>query len=399
MMKTKYLSISLLCMLSLLAACNSISIPPSASCQPDSAFAINENHPKAEQIQATMDKYLARGIPGMSVLIQDDEGFWIASGGFADLENGIAMQPCHLNKLGSVTKMMMGALVWQLVQDGELAIDDLISEHIPEVASRIENGEQITVAMLLNHSAGVYDIARDLDYNLAVINDLSRSWNSDQILNFIEGKPATHQPGEDISYSNSHTLLAGLMVEAVSGRPHGELLKERIFDPLGMSQTVYYDYTDDFPLPNLAQGYLDFNNDGGAIQNLSDLNPGSGNAYTGVYSTVGDLYRFMNALLREKTLTTPENLETIFQSMQLADGGSWKSSIGAIHDERRDILPDSIHAYGHAGGDIAYSANLSYYPHNNTIYAATFNYGTNLPSELGDVLNELREELALIMAE
>lgn len=107
----------------------------------------------------------------------------------------------------------------------------------------------------------------------------------------------------------------------------------------------------------------------------------------------------MNALMREKTLTTPENLTTILNSMQFSDSGTWKSSIGGIHDEYRTLLDEDTHAYGHTGGDIGYSANLSYFPHNNTIFAVTFNYGTNLPSELGTELRSLREELFSIMAE
>ena len=382
-----------------IAGCQKVAIQPTATCVEDASFPINPSHPKAEDIQSVMDKYIARGIPGMTVLINDEDGFWIASAGMADIENGIEMQPCHINKLGSVTKMMMGTLVWQLIQDGDLNIDDKISKHIPEVADRIENGDEITLGMLLNHTSGIYDIARDLGYNLAVINDMTKSWTAEEILGYIEGKEATNLPGEELNYSNSNTMLVSLIIEEVTGQQHGEVLKNRIFNPLGMDNTVYYDYSADFPLEYLAQGYLDLNNDGGSIQNISNLNPGSGNGFTGVYSTVTDMYKFINALLREKTLTTPDNLDFILNNTVGTTDGSWRSSFGAIHNEQRDIFDGTIPAYGHAGGDIGYSANLSYYPHNNTIFAATFNYGTNLPSALGDELQELRKELFLVMAE
>ncbi len=385
--------------LCLLASCGKPAIEPTAPCLADAEFTINTAHPKAAKIQAAMDKYLAKGVPGMTLLIHDDEGFWIAAGGYADIENQLLMQPCHINKLGSITKMMIGSLVWLMVQDGSLNIDDPISTHIPEVAAKIENGDVITLAMLINHTSGIYDVAGDLGFNLAVINDLSKSWTSEELLTYLEGKPATGPPGEKVRYSNSNTMLVSMIIEAVSGRKHADLLQERIFDPLGMDNTVYYDYAADFPLPNLAQGYLDFNNDGGAIQNISLLNPGSGNGYTGVYATVTDLYRFMNALMREKSLINPANLNFILTSMRFDQWENWKSSPGAIHDEYRQLLGENIHAYGHTGGDIGYSANLNYFPHNNTIFAATFNYGTNLPSALGSELSKLREELFLIMAE
>ncbi len=398
-MNFRYISYLAILVMTLVSGCEKVSIQPTAICTDDPSFVINQAHPKATNIQAIMDKYIAKGIPGMTVLINDDDGFWIASAGMADIVNGVEMQPCHINKLGSVTKMMMGTLVWQLIQDGLLNIDDKISQHIPEVAESIENGDEITLGMLINHTSGVYDIARDLGYNLAVINDMTKSWTAEEILSYIEGKEPTNLPGEELNYSNSNTMLISLIIEAVTGQPHGDLLKSRIFDPLGMDNTVYYNYETDFPLDHLAQGYLDLNNDGGSIQNVSNLNPGSGNGYTGVYSTVTDLYKFMNALLREKTLTTPDNLDFILNNMTGRDDDSWRSSFGAIHDEYRDVFDESTHVYGHAGGDIGYSANLNFYPHNNTIFAATFNYGTNLPSALGDELQELRKELHLVMAE
>lgn len=385
--------------LSLFSSCNNVSIEPTETCVDDVSFVINEAHPKAAEIQAKMEEYVGRGLPGISILINDDNGFWIASAGYADLENQIAMQPCHINKLGSVTKMMMGTLVWQLIQEGKLNIDDPISKYIPEVAENIENGADITLDMLINHTSGIYDVAGNINFNLAVINDMSKSWTSDEILKYLEGQSATNSPGVEVRYSNTNTMLVGMIIDEAAGRSHAALLQSNIFAPLDMDNTIYYNYENDFPLPNLAQGYLDFNNDGGDIQNISNLNPGSGNGYTGVYSTVTDLYKYMNALMREKSLISSDNLDLIYNSMRLSESETWKSSIGAIHDEYRLLFDENTHAYGHTGGDIGYSANLSYFPHNNTIFVATFNYGTNLPSELGSELRTFREELFSIMAQ
>ncbi len=392
-------NILILTLILALSSCKDSLIAPTVVCTEDAGIALNELHPKAAALQAKMDEYIGKGIPGITVLIADDDGIWTNSAGYADIENGIKMQPCHLNKLGSITKMMVGTLAWQLIQDGLLAIDEPIETYIPDVANQITNGDEITFGMLLNHTSGIYDVAGDLNYNLAVVNDFSYSWSSEEILEFMKNKPATHEPGTAISYSNSNTMIEALIIEKVTGRKHGELLTERILQPLGMNSTVYYDYSDDFPTDRLAQGYLDFNNDGGAIQNISALNPGSGNGFTGVYSTVTDLYRFMKALMVDKTLTTQENLDEIFASFQLAPGGYWMSSVGAIHNEFRQTLPEDQPAYGHGGGDIGYSANLNYLPHNNTIFASTYNYGINLGTALRDEVVNLQVELIEIMAE
>ncbi len=383
----------------LLISCNQNRIQDSVDCVHETTLALNTNHPKGADLSAIVDKYIAKGLPGINVLISDDQGIWMTSKGMADIEAQIPMELCHINKLGSVTKMMIGALVWQLIEEGALAINDPINQYIPEVAEKLANGDEITLAMLINHTSGVYDIATDLNYNLAVVNDFSRSWTSDQIIAFVDGKPATHFPGDSLRYSNTNTMLTSLIIEAATGEKHGDLLQSKIFDKLGMENTYYYDYSDDFPSNRLAQGYLDFYNDGSGIQNISQLNPGSGNGYTGVYSTVEDLYLFMNALLREESLVNSNFLLDIGNSYRISENGTWASSIGGIHDEYLLLLPEGVNAYGHAGGDIGYSANLSYLPHNNTIFAGTYNYGTNLPTELGEVLHDMRDEIYLLLAE
>lgn len=383
----------------LMTGCGEELIQPTIDCTTSHNLTITSTHPKSEAIQAVIDEGLAKGLPGMTILISDSNGTWIGTGGYADLENQIKMQTCHINKLGSVTKMMLGTLTWLLIQDGLLEIDEPIKTYIPDVANRLTNGNEITLAMLLNHTSGLADVAGDLNFNLAVVNDFTKSWTSEEILGYLEGKSATHAPGTAVKYSNSNTMIEALVIEKVTGRQHGELLKERILEPLGMNSTVYYDYSENFPFDRLAQGYLDLNNNGGSIQNISKLNPGSGNGYTGVYSTVADLYLFMNALLKEKTLITPANLNLILSDMYEAPGGGWKTSKGGIHDEWRGLLGDDRHAYGHGGGDIGYSANLNYFPSNNTIFAATYNYGVNLPTAMREDLGKIQEKLFVIMAE
>lgn len=360
---------------------------------------INSSHSKFSQLNNILEEAIAERVPGVTVFIDDDEGRIVHSKGFADLEKGELMLPCHITKLGSVTKMMMGTVLWKIIEEGLISLDEPINTYIPDVASKITNGNEITVRMLVNHTSGIHDIARDIGFNLAVVNDFTRSWSGEEILKFIENKPSTVPPGTELRYSNSNTLLLSLIIESIKGVSHESLLEEYIFNPLGMDNTFYYDYSGPFPSDYLAQGYLDFNNDNKAIQNISLLNPGSGNGFTGVYSNVYDMYTFMDALLRKRSLLKEESINAILSSFELAQDGSWASSDGAIHDEHRKILSMDIHAYGHAGGDVGYSANLNYFPHNNTILAACYNYGTNLPSSLGDRLNVVRNEVIKLAAE
>ena len=351
------------------------------------------NHPKGDALQNILDSYIAEGIPGVTLLIADSNGIWAGSAGYSDLQNNIKMQPCHILKPGSVTKMIIGNLMWQFQEEGILNIKDLISNYIPNVAENITNGDQITIEMLINHTSGIYTIARDLNYNLAVVNDFTRGWNAEDIIQYFSNKPATNLPGEKYNYSNTNTLISELIIESITGEPLENTLAEKVFNPLGMNNTVYYDYSEEFPLGNLAQGYVDFHNDGGNIQNISDLNPGSGNGYTGLYSNAEDMYLFSKALFIDNTLISENSLNEILDSFFYSESGNSASSSGAIHREDIEFFGDSITAYGHGGGDIGYSANVTFIENTNTIIVINYNYGTQFWTPLGEKIQELKRAI------
>ena len=390
MKKSFLLFISIL----LLVSCTKHFIKRSTICMDNQDFIQSSvNHPKGDALQNILDNYTAEGIPGVTLLIADSNGIWAGSAGYADLQNNIKMQPCHILKPGSVTKMIIGNLMWQFQEEGILNIKDLISNYIPNVAENITNGDQITIEMLINHTSGIYTIARDLNYNLAVVNDFTRGWDAEEIIQYFSNKPATNLPGEKYNYANTNTLISELIIESITGEPLENTLAEKVFNPLGMNNTVYYDYSEEFPLGNLAQGYVDFHNDGGNIQNISDLNPGSGNGYTGLYSNAEDMYLFSKALFIDNTLISENSLNEILDSFFYSESGNSASSSGAIHREDIEFFGDSITAYGHGGGDIGYSANVAFIENTNTIIVINYNYGTQLWTPLGEKIQELKRAI------
>ena len=354
-------------------------------------------HPKGEAFQAVLDKYISDGIPGATLLVADSHGVWTGAAGYADIQNNTLMQPCHILKPGSVTKMIIGNLMWQFQEEGKINIEDPISNYVPELAANITNGDQITIKMLLNHTSGIYPIARDLNYNLAVVNDFTRGWSSEEIIQYFTNKPATNLPGQNYYYSNTNTLISELIIEAITNEPLEETLEDKVFNPLGMINTVYYDYSEEFPLANLAQGYVDFHNDGCNIQNVSDLNPGSGNGYTGLYSNAEDMYLFAKALFIENSLISENSLNEILDSFFYSESGNSASSSGAIHRQDIEFFGDSILAYGHSGGDIGYAAHVTFIENSETIVVINYNYGTQFWTPMGDLINEMKKEIYSIV--
>ncbi|HVV33208.1 MAG TPA: serine hydrolase domain-containing protein [Vitreimonas sp.] len=153
------------------------------------------------------------GLPGMTVCVVDRDGYtgFIRSG-FAHLEDRTPVGAAHLFQIGSISKMMCALVVWQLVQEGKLSLDAKLSALMPEL--RVDNGGDITLQHLLNHTAGLPDDAPMQDA-------LWSAWT----------------PGLKWSYSNTGYEICGEIVARTDGRSYPEALAARLLTPLGMRET------------------------------------------------------------------------------------------------------------------------------------------------------------------
>lgn len=387
MKATRFIGILLITFL--FFTCNKVEIGPSSSCNLDFADS-SSIHPKAAQYQVIIDNYIKRGLPGIVLLIQDSSGVWIGSSGKADIENNIDMAPCTVSKIASITKLFMGTLILKLQEEGILNVDDKISKYVPQkLIKDIKNANEATIKQILNHTSGIYDIIADQGFYLALLNNPQKKWKPEELLEFAYGKPAKFPIGTSVSYSNTNFLLASLVIDYATGKPHYQLMHEKIITPLNLKHTYYYPH--DELAEKTAQGYFDLYNNGN-IENLTNYNTGSGNGYGGIYSTVNDLRIFLKALLIDKILLNEASLQQMLTFTQEEEDTNRALGLGIFKDFLERV-PDEF-AYGHRGRDLAYSADLFYFPKNNTIMVFLVNYGTNGKSALKDVFMEFRTAVA-----
>jgi len=81
-------------------------------------------NPKSSQFQEMIDSYVEKGLPGIILLVKDENGFFIGSSGMADIQNGIEVQACHISKIASITKLMLATCIFRLQEKGQLSISD-----------------------------------------------------------------------------------------------------------------------------------------------------------------------------------------------------------------------------------------------------------------------------------
>jgi len=346
-------------------------------------------HPKHQLFSSILKKYQEKGLPGVAVIIEDENGVWMGSAGKADLKAGTDFKPCTVAKVASITKMMFAAAVMQLREQGKVNLDDKISKWLDaDIIKNVENADQATIRDLLQHSTGIFDIITDSDFYLAVLNQPNKKWSGEELIKFAYNKPKTMDYQANAtkgSYSNTNTLLLSMCIESITGVGHHEYMRQLVINKVGMNNTYYQSHE---TLPSeTAQGYYDLYNNG-TIVNVSNLVTGSGNGYGGIYSNVIDLHKFMRALFIEKTLVNQESFDIM--NTFISDDDFSELGVGLLRQGY------GVHkGVGHSGRDLGYSGGAHYYPtKNNRIFVNLVNYGTNGETKLRTVFYDMRDEFA-----
>src|SRR4029079_158098 len=217
--------------------------------------------------------------------------------------HNISNTPQTIFESGSVAKQFTAAALVLLQQDGKLSIDDPVRKYIPELP---DYGSPLTIRHLLNHTSGLRDSGTVL--SLTGVGRGDRVISQDLALDVITHQKALDfKPGAEYSYSNSGYNLAAIIVERVSKQKFSDFLTQRIFKPLGMTNSSI---RDDYRriVPGRAQAYSKDGQNAPWTLNMPFMNVyGNG----GMLTTVGDWLKW-NASLDSKTFGAPfvEALET-----------------------------------------------------------------------------------------
>lgn len=361
----------------------------------------NNNHPKSSRFKAIVEKYVHQGLPGVSLLIRDASGTWIGAAGKSDIDKNIPFEPCTVAKVASITKMFTGTLVHLLVEENVFNLDDKIDQWLPkEVLEKVKNCRGATIRQLMNHTTGIYDIITSDAFYLALLNNPDKKWSAEKLIEFAYGKSTKFELGKSCLYSNTNTLLLSMVVTKATGKTNEELLHSKILGPLGMSNTYYYSH-DDLP-PITAQGYFDLYNNQRLI-NVTNFNTGSGHGYGGFFSTVMDLQKFIEPLLRTKVILQPSSMAEMTRFIPEEDpedpANDLNLGAGLMKRYFNQPLTSDRFGYGHTGRDLGYSANCFYFPNYDITCCFIVNYGTNAKSELRQVFYAFQDEVTSALFE
>lgn len=341
-------------------------------------------HPKNAELTKLINDLTALGVPGVSVMLEDENGLWFKSSGYADLKEKTPMSPCHLAKVASVSKMYSAVLIYQLIGEGKLSLDDLASKYIDaKHVSKIANLEKATVRDLLRHSTGIYDVVFDADFILYTFNNLDKEKTYEKLLSFAYNKPAAFAYNTKREYNQTlnHVILA-MIVEKVTGQSHGDVMKQRIFNPLVLNNTYLRSFMD-IPWPQVAKGYYDVKKNG-ILQDLTPLYTGDGKGFTGIYTSVNDMRIFTQALFKQQKLMNG----AMYQSMiEIPTLDSTMGITGGCRATKVTVNGKEELWYGHPGGEVNYAAGAFYSPTKKATLTFIVNYGIAF-DDLGKFTND-----------
>jgi CubicO group peptidase (beta-lactamase class C family) len=265
-----------------------------------------------EQVDRLFEKWDKPNTPGAVLAILKDGKIVYSRGyGMANLEESVPNAPSTVFHLGSVSKQFTAFAIHLLVNDGKLSLDDDVRKYLPEAP---DYGKSITIRQLLHHTSGLRD-----QWNLLAL----AGWRLSDVITdgdvrrlLTQQKELNFPPGEEMLYSNSGYSVLAEIVRRVSGMPLKQFAKERIFEPLDMSDTKYQAHYGDI-VKNRAYSYVPTLDGSYRYDALSYSTYGP----SSLFSTVGDLARWDENFYTAKVGGTAV-LEALQEKGKLNNGAS-----------------------------------------------------------------------------
>ena len=243
-------------------------------------------------------------------------------------------------RLASVTKQMTAAAIMGLVRDGRLRYDDTVTRLLPGFPAY---GNVITIRHLLTHTSGLPDYEQlmdDVEKEKGPIWSPTHQVRDAEVLALLEEETrGLFAPGTPRAYSNSGYVLLGLIAARADGKPFADVLRERIFAPLGMTRTLAYE-NGRSEVPDRAYGHTK------EVAGFRETDQSSTSATLGdggVYSCLEDLARWDEAL-RTNALLSREETALALTPARLADGSEPRWPEGEPGGD--NLFPGRPVAYG-----------------------------------------------------
>jgi len=297
-----------------------------------------------ETIQDKLEHYMERWSRADrfsgTVLVAQGEQILLRKGyGYANYEYQVANGPSTLYPIASITKLFTAAAVMQLVERGELHLEQRLSDFIPGYSQ----ARAVTLHHLLSSTSGVPDYTELPQYHVR------ERLTADQIIEWLKALPLHNEPGQAVQKSNSNYVLLAKIIEVVSAMDIEAYLQHNVFAPAQLHHTgVYHNHA---VIPNRAYGYS-VSGEGVVQAEYYEMSGAYGSGF--LYSTVDDLFLWTRALANESVITKES-----YRKMVTPYGYLWYAGGSAgygcfVNGDPVDEIKAEGNIYGYTGSVFQY---------------------------------------------
>ena len=340
----------------------------SASGQQTQAPILLEEAELLKQLQSELKRRCSQDVfSGVILIAKDHQPIFQNACGFANREQKIPNTLETAFNLGSMNKMFTSIAIAQLVSQGRVRYTDNIGSLLPDYPNR-DAAEKITVEHLLTHASGLSDLFTD-----EFMRDHNKIRNLRDYLSYFANQPLQFEPGSKRSYSNAGFVVAGLIVEKVSGKNYFEYIRENIYKKAGMKRS--FGFEDRKLKPSMAIGYT---RERGKLE-PNDFVLVAGSPAGGGFSTVSDLLKFAQALQTQQLI--PQEMLQKVLGLDRPAGSTYGYGFS-----REEVSSDLI--VGHNGGAEGINGDMDIYWKSGYIVIALANQDPRAAEEITKWIKE-----------
>ncbi|MEU7134985.1 serine hydrolase domain-containing protein [Streptomyces sp. NPDC046261] len=345
------------------------------------------NEARHAATREAMRRAVEQGVPGVTGQARDVRGTWNGAAGVADLTTQRPRGAGERYRIGSITKTFVATVLLQLEAEAKLDLDDTVDRWLPgAVQGHGHDGRRITVRQVLNQTSGIHDYLADPGFAQRVLTEnflehRDETWTRDQLLATAMKHRPDFEPGTGWHYSNTNYLLAGMVIEKVTGRPYGEEIDRRVIKRLGLRSTSLPGTDRTLPAPS-ARAYTRFGGGPDATAyDVTEFNPSWASSAGEMISTSADLNRFVTALLGGELLPPAQlrEMKTTVSAEKEYPGERY--GLGLI----RKRLSCGTVVWGHDGG--LHGSHSQAVTTEDARHSMAFNFNTDRAGDLGAVLD------------
>lgn len=258
--------------------------------------------------------------------------------GFTTLDSNKKATPDINTKyrIGSVSKMFTAVMIFQLIEEGKLSLDQPLATFFPQ----IPNAARITIEKMLYHRSGLHDYTRDTNFP----GWMDQPKTQEELLKIIADKSPDFEPGAKADYCNSNYLLLSYIIEKISNASYDDVLKKKIISKLGLTNTYYGK-----PIDHSGNESSSYKYANGGWTKVKETNVSIHKGAGSIVSTPGDLTLFIYGLCNDKLISK----ESLVRMTTLIDGYGM------------GIFPydfEGTKGYGHNGRIEEFYSAVRYYP-------------------------------------